>query len=114
MVEICRWPKASSSVSSIVCIETPSRIACVAVDIDSYGAAIVLLVAADIAEAAAGVCSLATSFGTTPSVAAASVSVSVYWYCVRLMPVPIWMSCTGCEVDREAGDARRRLPAAAR
>ena len=25
MVEICRWPKASLSVSMTVCIETPSR-----------------------------------------------------------------------------------------
>ena len=38
----------------------------------------------------------ATRRGAQTLSSSASVSISVYWNWVRLMRVPIWMSCTGC------------------
>ena len=50
MIEICRWPKASYSASSIICGVTPSREAVVAVDHDSGLQAFILLVAGHVAQ----------------------------------------------------------------
>ena len=94
MVEIWRWPKLSYSVSEIACMDTPSRIAA------SRSTRMKLRRPAFCwSEATLANCgrvrSFASSFGAHSASSAGSVSTSVYWNWVRLIRVPIWISCTG-------------------
>ena len=92
MVEICRWPKASLSVSVIACMETPSR--------PAFSRSISICrrgppsCASEATSNSAGARrSAAVSLPAHSITSSRSVDTSVYWYCARLARVEIWMSC---------------------
>ena len=103
MVEICRWPNASLSVSLTICIEMPSR--------PAFSRSTLMNVrrpracTSEATSRSSGECCSCWA-RRSPQISTSLVSVptSVYWYCARLRRVPIWMSCTGWKKTWIAGN----------
>ncbi len=94
MVEICRWPKASFSVSSIICAVMPSRPALPRSMSTKARRPPSCTSSATWAKSGSRFMRRTSLFAQLVTWSA-SVPVSVYWYCERLAVVAIWMSCTG-------------------
>ena len=94
MVEIWRWPKASPSVSTTVCIDTPSRPA-VSRSVSTIMRSPLSCASEATSSSSGEALSRAASRAAQRPTSAASLPVSVYWNWPRLERVEIWMSCTG-------------------
>ena len=88
MVEICRCPNESYSVSWIACIDTPRRIAASRSTLTKVRKPFSCWSDATL-RSTGTVASLASNFGAQADSSTASVSISVYWNWVRLIRAPI-------------------------
>ena len=96
IVDTCRWPKASYSVSSIACGGDAQARGAVAIDDQRQLPRALLLIAGDVGQLGQLRAGGRATRGAQAASSVGSASSIVYWYCVRLTRLSICRSCTAC------------------